>query len=594
MPPHLRPEAVLAATGATGADVVRVALDGDGTYCLGPLEVRIDGLGTPGGCTWSVANRGDTPVPVRRVALVFAAGHTGTLRMFRHGYQSWSPCDVAVVGVDDDPVRTNTTGIEQFNGAHHADQRTPPAGQLRSECVTVFADGTGCTLAGFEVGVAPDGSLHDGTLRAAAVPGGGAVVEAEAFLGGAVLSPGAVRHLHRVVFATGDTPGPLLAGWAHQVGAAAGARTGAPFQVGWCSWYHYFHDVTAADIAANLAAAGDWPFDVFQVDDGYQSAIGDWLTTNDRFPGGVDAMAADIAGRGVDPGIWVAPFICAPDSVVATTNPGWLAGDLVGGGPLVGMFNPPWGGGLEGIMWALDTTRPEVLAHLEDTARHLTDVGYTYLKLDFTFAPAFDGVFSEAAATPAERVRAGFDAVRRGAGDDTFILGCGAPIGHVIGAVDGMRIGADVAPGWNLDPARVGEPEPGALPATAHAVRNTLARSFMHRALWLNDPDCVMLRTTDTDLTAEQVRTWAQVVGASGGMVLVSDALANLGDSARELLGEVTALGREADAGARAGQAPVCDDLLAVNPGGPTTLTAAGRRLVVDPVSGASHLVVLG
>jgi alpha-galactosidase len=254
------------------------------------------------------------------------------------------------------------------------------------------------------------------------------------------------------------------------------------------------------------------------------------------------------------------------------------------------MFNPPWGGGLEGIMWALDTTRPEVLTHLEDTARHLTDVGYTYLKLDFTFAPSFDGVFADPAATPAERVRAGFDAVRRGAGADTFILGCGAPIGHVIGAVDGMRIGADVAPSWDLDPARAGEPEPQALPATAHAVRNTLARSFMHRALWLNDPDCVMLRTTDTDLTAEQVRTWAQVVGVSGGMVLVSDALANLGDGARALLAEVITLGQEVDGEARSGDAPVCVDLLEAGAGGPTTLATAGHQLRVDTVSGAAEL----
>ena len=57
------------------------------------------------------------------------------------------------------------------------------------------------------------------------------------------------------------------------------------------------------------------------------------------------------------------------------------------------------------------------------------------------------------ASTPIRRappisVRAGFEAVRRGAGDDTFLLGCGAPLGPTIGVVDGMRIGPDVAPWW--------------------------------------------------------------------------------------------------------------------------------------------------
>ncbi|MEY2435434.1 MAG: alpha-galactosidase, partial [Acidimicrobiaceae bacterium] len=76
----------------------------------------------------------------------------------------------------------------------------------------------------------------------------------------------------------------------------------------------------------------------------------------------------------------------------------------------------------------------------------------------------------------------------------------------------------------------------------------TKARQFMHRRLWLNDPDCVMLRTTDTQLTPEQVQTWAFTVADSGGMVLVSDDLSLLGGDARALLDDVLARGREVDA----------------------------------------------
>jgi hypothetical protein len=31
----------------------------------------------------------------------------------------------------------------------------------------------------------------------------------------------------------------------------------------------------------------------------------------------------------------------------------------------------------------------------------------------------------------------------------------------------------------------------------------------MHRRLWLNDPDCIMLRTAGTGLTPQEARTWA-------------------------------------------------------------------------------------
>jgi alpha-galactosidase len=143
-------------------------------------------------------------------------------------------------------------------------------------------------------------------------------------------------------------------------------------------------------------------------------------------------------------------------------------------------------------------------------------------------------------------VRAGFEAIRRGAGADAFLLGCGAPIASSIGLVDGMRIGPDVAPWW--EPREHFPGYAAVAPSTANALRATQARQFMHRRLWLNDPDCVMLRTTATDLTPAEARRWALAVGDSGGMVLVSDDLSLLGANERSLLDEVIARGREADA----------------------------------------------
>jgi alpha-galactosidase len=250
--------------------------------------------------------------------------------------------------------------------------------------------------------------------------------------------------------------------------------------------------------------------------------------------------------------------------------------------PLVGMFNEIWGG----FMYGLDVTRPDVQDHLAGVARSLVEAGYRYLKLDFTFSAKVRGRYEDPTMTPAERVRAGYEAVRRGAGDDVFILGCGCPLGSVVGVVDGMRIGPDVAPYWEVDAPD--DALPGyrqALPSTQGAWRSTLARSFLHRRLWLNDPDCLMLRHTETRLTAEQVRAWALAVGMSGGMALVSDDLALLGAPERALLDEVLSLGREVDA---VGSAPVCPDLLAGPI--PTTLSAAGRTLVGDPATGSAQL----
>jgi len=555
----------------------------------GRVEVRADDPGavevewslSADRLTWSIANRGDGPVSVDAVAVVARLDPViEPLRVLRHGYQSWSPTAVATFGVDQDPTRT--PGVRSLAvGMHHADWSPAEDGELRSELVTVLRDATGMLLVAGFLG----GSEHDGTFRVRHARDGSDDVELwiEAFLGGAVLQSGERRELHSVWLEDGDgDPAPLLEAWAAELGRGAGARTAAPYQVGWCSWYHYFHAVTEADLRSNLAQAADWPFALFQLDDGFQSAIGDWLTTNDKFPSELDQLSTAIAAEGRTPGIWLAPFLAAAESAVARENPGWLPTHVPSGTPLVGMVNDGWGGPVH----TLDTTQPEVLEHLESVARSLVEAGYPYLKLDFTYAPSIRGGYADPSQTPAQRVRAGFDAIRRGAGEDTFLLGCGAPIGHAVGVVDGMRIGADVAPWWHPQPDQYRPPgHTGGEPATVNAWRNTLSRSFLHRQLWLNDPDCLMLRTDRTKLEPEQMRAWALAVGVSGGMALVSDDLALLGDDARALLDEVIELGREADAGAHP---PRCPDLLDVDP--PTRLATDTVELVGDPSAGIAHV----
>ena len=64
-----------------------------------------------------------------------------------------------------------------------------------------------------------------------------------------------------------------------------------------------------------------------------------------------------------------------------------------------------------------------------------------------------------------------------------------------------MRIGPDVAPAWAPDERNAIPGLESTAPATRNAVRNILSRTWMHRRLWLNDPDCLMARTRETDLT---------------------------------------------------------------------------------------------
>ena len=313
-----------------------------------------------------------------------------------------------------------------------------------------------------------------------------------------------------------------LAAWAARSGRAMAARTPAKAPVGWCSWYYFYTKVTQAAFLANLermaSLRDELGIEVFQLDDGYQSAIGDWLTTNEKFPDGLAALPKAVEAAGFMPGLWTAPFLVDRTSRLAQEHPDWLL-RRANGKPVRGVYNPVWS--LWRGMWTLDVTHPEVLAWLTETFAALRAMGWRFLKIDFLYAAALPGVRHDPTLTRAGALRAGLEAVRRGAGEDALLLGCGCPLGPAVGICDIMRIGPDVTPRWR-NPMRWALRDRNCL-STLHAVRNTIHRGFLHRAWWINDPDCVMARAKKNKLTLPEIQTFASLAAVSGGMFLLSD-----------------------------------------------------------------------
>jgi len=212
------------------------------------------------------------------------------------------------------------------------------------------------------------------------------------------------------------------------------------------------------------------------------------------------------------------------------------------GEPVVAIQN--W----EQLCYALDCTRTEVTDWLERVFRTVTgDWGYDYVKIDFVYAAAVDGVRSDPNLTRAQAYRRGLEAIRRAVGE-RFILGCGAPIGPSVGLVNGMRIGPDVAPYWYPLSGRAADRRRTSLsfPAAVNGIRNTISRYWTHNRLWLNDPDCLLLRDSETALTAEEVTSLATAIGMSGGMLLDSDDLTRLSPERRAMLTRLLPLRGEA------------------------------------------------
>lgn len=297
----------------------------------------------------------------------------------------------------------------------------------------------------------------------------------------------------------------------------AGLVRGRPAQGvprGWLSWYHYGPWISAEEVLENsrMLSHGDLRslgYQVMVVDDGWEQAYGDW-ETNSKFPGGLAALATELTARGQLLGVWTAPFLVSAASELAARAPAeWFVKDPATGeravDPVHVVFGP---------MHILDARRPEVLEHLAATFSRLRADGVGYFKIDFLYAGAYAGTGA---------LRAGLEAIRRGAGEDAYLLACGAPLLPVVGLCEGCRIGRDTAsPIFDFE---LGSPKPTLLgDELVEVSRNQGARHFLDAWFQL-DADVALV---GGNLTLEQGRSLVTVVALSGGPFFASDHLAAL------------------------------------------------------------------
>lgn len=311
----------------------------------------------------------------------------------------------------------------------------------------------------------------------------------------------------------------------------------------WNHWYHFFENITEDLFLANLQAIDriqdTIPFRTVQLDDGYQSAWGDWDTCNPKFPHGLGYLAEQVRQKGYTPGHWLAPFVVDPRSRLAQQHPDWLVKDEKGRPLRSGFFTHFFG-------YALDASHPAVLEHLRvlmDKIAH--QWGFGFIKTDFVYAGALPGVRHNPNLTRAQVFRQGMQAIRQGIGEETFLLGCGCPFGPAIGIVDAMRVGPDTAPAWypylwNMSWAGPLIREERSVASLRNNIRHTLGLSALHRRWWWNDPDCLMVRDQDTHLTEDEVISSLSLIGLSGGLLINSDDLTRLSPQRQQLVSLLT------------------------------------------------------
>jgi alpha-galactosidase len=311
-------------------------------------------------------------------------------------------------------------------------------------------------------------------------------------------------------FITHGREDAVFSSYARELGKRFGTKTNKPAPRVWCSWYSLYTAIDEKLLCRIFDDLGDLPFDILQVDDGWQISVGDW-EANSKFSSGMSALAEKIKSTGRKAGLWLAPLIAVKSSKLFREHPDWfLRGE--GGRYVSAGFN--WGEQL----YALDTTHPSALEWLTALMKRVRAWGFDYLKLDFLYAGALPGrrrqdILREAA------YRQGLEAMRKAMGDDAYFLACGAPILPSLGLCNALRVGPDVAAEWeskrdillyNL-----------ATPGTRNAIRTTVHR------LWLSplvqpDPDVVYFRARECSLNAGQ-KSMLQDLASVCGFKATSD-----------------------------------------------------------------------
>lgn len=291
---------------------------------------------------------------------------------------------------------------------------------------------------------------------------------------------------------------------------------------GYTSWYNYYQDINESIILRDLDAI-DSRFNLFQIDDGYETFVGDWMDVDPKkFPNGLKPIVDKIHSKGLKAGIWLAPFVAETKSKIFREHQDLLKKDK--NGNLVSC-----GGNWSGF-YCLDFENEKAREYVKKSLEYFIDLGFDFFKLDFLYSTALDPLTGMTRCQTQNYTYDFLKDVLKG----KMVLGCGANIINCYNRFDYLRIGADVTlifdDVWfmrKLHRERI---------STKMSLQNTIYRSFMNDRLFGNDPDVFLLRDNNMKMSKEQRESLVTINSLFGTVLMTSDNIADYDDEKKELL----------------------------------------------------------
>ena len=295
--------------------------------------------------------------------------------------------------------------------------------------------------------------------------------------------------------------------------------------LGYTSWYNYYQNINEEIILRDLEAL-DSRFDVFQIDDGYETFVGDWLDVDEKkFPNGLKPIIDKIHSKGFKAGLWLAPFAAETKSKLFNEHQDWIRKDKHG--------KPIKAGGNWSGFYSLDLENKEVIEYIKECLNHYMEMGVDFFKLDFLYAaalPEYEGK------TRCQVQDEAYQLLRDILKNKT-ILGCGANIINSYNHFDYLRVGPDVS--LDFDDVFYMRLFHRERVSTKVTLQNTIYRSFMNNHLFGNDPDVFLLRDENIKLSKEQREALSKLNALFGSLLFTSDNIATYDEEKKTLFDKV-------------------------------------------------------
>ncbi len=370
---------------------------------------------------------------------------------------------------------------------------------------------------------------------------------------GKPIKPGETIEFEKILLDDNVSWQDLLLDYGKEIAVEHDIKPKEPLKIkGWSTWDYYGRVYNTKDIIKNIDELflTEKNANIIQIDGGWWTARGDYLSVRKDLQGGMKAIAEYAKSKGYKAGIHLDGFRADKNSELYRNHPDWFLKDQ--DGETICQSIDKGDTFMQYIYF--DYSNPAVCEYMKKVLHTIRkDWGFSYFKIDFMRYGLLQSIMEEHGGqaanctnpvtkviafnnnmTSIERTRAALKAMREGI-DDGFFLACSSIFGPTLGIVDGLRTGQDINPTYDF---------------YRSSVMQNAGNFYLNSVVAQNDADYLVVRNKEDEeperawgehkfggnTTFNEAKMWSDYIALYGGMKINSDNLLTLRKERKTLI----------------------------------------------------------